>query len=138
MGYPAPSPKSKNRLGMDLLTNVLCSFDAAGKGHAKLVYNDAAILLALAIADNVLVGIKSVAELQELETPEGEDELPLVYVAGAEDKAILRKCTKAGGVTDEVMPRTVFEKIHKNGLINAGYPRGPSVHETSRFMLILM
>jgi hypothetical protein len=30
-----------------------------GKEHAKLVYNDAAILLAMAIADKVLVGIRS-------------------------------------------------------------------------------
>ena len=41
----------------------LCSFGAAGKEHVKLFYNDAAILLTPALADNVLVGIKSVEDL---------------------------------------------------------------------------
>jgi hypothetical protein len=86
----------------------------------------------MAIADNVLVGIKSVADLQEQEIPEGEDELPLIYATGAEDKVILRKCSKAGGVTDESMPKSTFVKIHKSGLINAGYPCGPSVHAIRR------
>ena len=45
------------------------------------------------VADNVLVGVKSVDELQALEIPPGEDELRLVYTEGAEDKFILRKCT---------------------------------------------
>ena len=57
---------------------VLCSFGAAGLEHAKLVYDDAAILLAMAIADNVLVGIKSETDLQELEIFPGENELPLL------------------------------------------------------------
>ena len=63
----------------------MCSFGAAGKDHAKLVYDDATILLTMAIADDVLVGIQSVKDLQALETPPGEDELRLIYTEGAED-----------------------------------------------------
>jgi hypothetical protein len=50
--YESPRYKLANE-------RVLCSFGAAGKEHAKFVYNDAAILLAVAIADKVLVGIRS-------------------------------------------------------------------------------
>jgi hypothetical protein len=47
-------------------------------------------------------------------------------------KVILRKFSKAGGVTDEPMPKSVFLNVHKNGLVNAGYPCGPSVHSIRR------
>jgi hypothetical protein len=120
---------------MDMLTNVvLCSFGAAGKDHAKLVYNDAAILLAMAIADNVLVGVKSVEDLQALEIPPGEDELRLLYAEGAEDKVILRKCTKAEGVTDAPMPKAAFLAIYRSSLNNASYFCGPSIHRLRRYL----
>ena len=38
----------------------------------------------MVIADNVLVGIRSKADLQEPEIPPGENELPLLYNTGAE------------------------------------------------------
>jgi hypothetical protein len=81
-----------------------------------------------AIADNVLVGIKSETDLQELEILRGENEFPLLYAPGAEEKVILRKCSKAGGVT-EPMPKSAFLNIHRNGLTNTG---GPSVHGIRR------
>jgi hypothetical protein len=86
----------------------------------------------MAIADNVLVGIKSEADLQELEILQGENELPLLYAPGAEEKVILRKYSKAGGVTDELMPKSAFLNIYRNGLTNTGYPYGPSVHGIQR------
>jgi hypothetical protein len=86
----------------------------------------------MAIADNVLVGIRSVADLQKLEITSGQNKLPLIYAEGAEENFILRKCSKAEGVTDEPMPKSAFVKIHKSGLINAGYPCGPSVHAIRR------
>jgi hypothetical protein len=52
----------------------------------------------MVIADNVPVGIRSEADLQELEILLGENELPLLYATGAEEKVILRKCSKAGAV----------------------------------------
>jgi hypothetical protein len=88
--------------------------------------------MAIAIADNVPVGIRSEADLQELEILPDENELPLLYAPGAEKKVILRKCSKAGGVTDEPMPKSAFVKIYKNALINASYPYGPSVHVIRR------
>jgi hypothetical protein len=91
---------------MDLLT--LCSFGAAGSEYAKLVYDDAAILLAMVIVDNVLVDIRLEADLQELEILPGENELPPLYSTGAEEKVILRRCSKAGGATDEPMPKSAL------------------------------
>jgi hypothetical protein len=40
----------------------------------------------MVIADNVLVGVELVEDLQALEVSPGEDELRLVYIEGAEDK----------------------------------------------------
>jgi hypothetical protein len=74
----------------------------------------------------------SQADLQEREILRGENELPLLYALGAEEKVILRKCSKAGGVTDEPMPKSAFLNIHRNSLTNTGYPCGPSVHGIRR------
>jgi hypothetical protein len=41
------------------------------------------------MVDNVLVRIRLVADLQQLKISEGEDEIPLVCVQGAEDKVML-------------------------------------------------
>jgi hypothetical protein len=45
----------------------------------------------LAFGDNVLLGIKSMEDLQALEIPSGESELRLVYAESAEHKVIFRK-----------------------------------------------
>jgi hypothetical protein len=87
----------------------------------------------MAIADNVLVGIKLVKDLQTLEIPPGDDELRFIYAEGAEDKVILRKCTKAEGVTDAPMPKSAFLGIYLNGLRNAGYFCGTSFHRIRRY-----
>jgi hypothetical protein len=86
----------------------------------------------MAIADNVLVGIKLVKDLQALKIPPGEDELRLIYAEGTEDKVILRKCTKAEGVTDAPMPKSAFLAIYQNSLKNAGYFCGTSIHSIRR------
>ena len=44
--------------------DALCSFGAAGGEHTKFLYNDAGILLTLALANNTLVGIKPMEHLQ--------------------------------------------------------------------------
>jgi hypothetical protein len=112
----------------------LCSLGVTGKDHAKLVYNDTAILPTMAIADDVLVGIKSVEDLQALEIPPGEDELRLIYAEGAEDKVILRKCIKVEGVTDVLMPQSAFLAIYQNGLKMAGYFYRISIHRIRRYL----
>ena len=55
---------STNRLGMDLLTNgFYAALALLGQSKQKLVYDNAAILLAMTIADNVLVSIRTEADL---------------------------------------------------------------------------
>jgi hypothetical protein len=119
---------STNRLGIDLLTNVSCAALALLE-NVKLVSKSAAILLTMVIADNVLVGMRSGRICGILQPKMGSR---LIYAEGAEDKGILRKCNKAEGVTDEPMPKSVFVAVHKNGLINAGYPCRPSIHTIGR------
>jgi hypothetical protein len=87
--------------------------------------------MAIAIADNVPVGIRSEADLQELETPPGEDEVSLIYAMGAEKKwSCYGNALKPGASLMNQCPKSAFVKIHKNCLTNAGYPCRPSVHNS--------
>jgi hypothetical protein len=52
-------------------------FNTAGREHEKFIYNDAAFLLVMAIADGALFGYETLDDLQMQEIPEGENELPL-------------------------------------------------------------
>lgn len=52
-------------------------FGAIGKEHDKFVYNDAAFLLAMAIADGALFGFESLNDLQRQQIPSDEKELIL-------------------------------------------------------------
>jgi len=62
----------------------------------------------MAIADGALFGFKSLDDLQKQEIPPGKNELILQYNESVLDRPILRKCTKADGVTDEPMPKSAF------------------------------
>lgn len=93
-----------------------------------LIYNDAAFLLVLAIADEALFGFKSLDDIRRQEIPAGEDQLLLSYTESALDRPILRKCTKAEGVTEEPMPKATFLAIYEKSMKNAGYFCGTSIH----------
>jgi hypothetical protein len=110
----------------------LPSFGAVGKDHDKLIYNDAALLLVLAIADGVLFGYQSLDDVRRQEIPVGEDQLVLSYKEAALDRPILRKCTKAEGVTEEPMPKATFLAIYEKSMKNAGYLYGTSIHAVRR------
>jgi hypothetical protein len=62
----------------------------------------------------------------------GENEVILRYNDDALDRYILRKCTKAGGVTNERMPKSAFLAIHQSTMRNAGYLCGTSIHTIRR------
>jgi Protein of unknown function (DUF3435) len=110
----------------------LFSFGAAGKDHEKFSYNDAGFLLAMAIADDALFGYKSLEDVRAQEIPSGQDELVLRFKDSALERPILRKCRKAGGVTDDPMTTSSFTAIFKSTLTNAGYLCGPSIHAMRR------
>ena len=95
-----------------MLTHCLqFSFGAARKEHEKFIYNDAAFFLPLAIADNALLGIKSLDDVRDMEILISETKFILRYNDDAINRAILRECTKAGGVMNELMPKSTFLTI---------------------------
>ena len=67
-------------------------FGAAGKEHEKFVYNDAAFLLATAVADGALFGYKMLDDVRKQEIPAGEDELILRYKESALFSATAQSC----------------------------------------------
>ena len=86
----------------------------------------------MALADGALFGVESVDDLQKKEIPPGENELILRYNESSLKKPILRKCTKAGGVTDEPMPKSAFSGIWRSNTFNAGYFYTPTIHAIRR------
>lgn len=109
----------------------MLSFGATGKNYKKLIYNDAALLLTLAIVDDALFGFKSLDDVQKQEIAPGENDI-LRYNDAAIKRPILRKCTKADGVTDKPMPKSAFLSIHETILKNAGDFCGTSIHTIRR------
>ena len=71
-------------------------------------------------------------DIRKQEIPPGENELTLRYTDAAVDRPILRKCTKAEGVTDEPMPKSAFLAIYESTMKNAGYLCGTSIHAIRR------
>lgn len=100
--------------------------------HDKLIFDDVPFLLSMAFADKALFGFDTLADLLEQQIPAGQDELVLRWKDEALEKPILRKCTKAGGVTDDPMPRSAFSQIFQSTLRNAGYLCAASVHSIRR------
>jgi len=100
--------------------------------HDKFIYDDTSFLLNMAFADKALFGYDTLADLQEQKIPKGQDAVVLRWRKSVLDKPILRKCTKAGGVTEEPMPRSAFSQMFQDALLNAGYFCAASVHSIRR------
>jgi hypothetical protein len=73
-------------------------------------------------------------DVRQQTIPSGKDEIILRFKDEMLDHPILRKCTKAGGVTDAPMPKSAFLAIFKSTLINAGYPWNLSIHAIRRML----
>jgi hypothetical protein len=86
----------------------------------------------MALADGALFSVKSVDDLQKNEIPPRENELILRYNESSLKKPILRKCTKAGGVTDEPISKSAFLGIWRSNTSNAGYFYTPTIHAIRR------
>ena len=110
------------------------SFGSAGKEHHNLLYNSAAYFLALAIADNALLHIKSLEDLLEMEIPAGQDEIDLIFEESVLDLPILRKCTKGKDTTEEIMPKEAFLRIFQATLKKTGYFCGSTIHAVRRYL----
>lgn len=103
-------------------------FNAAGREHEKFIYNDAAFLLIIAIADDALFEYKMLNDLQMQEIPVSENKLSLRFKKLTLDQSILHNCTKAKRVTDEFMFRFAFTDIFDSTLRNAEYFCATSIH----------
>ena len=88
----------------------------------------------MAISDNALFGITSVKALQQMEIPSEQDELILVYNEDVKDTYVLKKCTKAKGVTEEPMPKSAFCAIFQALMKIIGYFCGTSIHAIRRYL----
>jgi len=64
----------------------LRSFITPAREHPKLIYNNTAFFIAIAVADKALFGIESLDDLQQLEVPPGKDVLILNINAAARDR----------------------------------------------------
>ena len=107
-------------------------FGTVLREHDMLIWDDTVFLLIMAFADKALWGFNTMADLQEQRIPQGQDYLTLRWRDSVLNKPILRKCTKAGGVTDEPMPRSAFSQIFQSTLLNAGYNYAATVHSIRR------
>jgi hypothetical protein len=67
-----------------------CCVGTAGKEHDKFIYNDAAFLLSMAIANGALFSYETLDDVQRQEIPAGENELILRFKKSALKKPILR------------------------------------------------
>jgi hypothetical protein len=63
-----------------------------------------------------------------------KDEVILRFKDSALARPILRKCTKAEGVTEDPMPKATFIAVFKSSLSNAGYFWGLSIHAVKRYL----
>ena len=102
------------------MTDHAYRFGASTKEHGKLYYNDAGMLLSMALADGALFGYESLEDVRKQEIPAGQDELPLRFHDSALNRPILRQRTKAEGVLENPMPRSASINILKSTLTNAG------------------
>lgn len=107
-------------------------FGTAGKEHDQLIYDDIACLLGMAIADKVLAGFDTIADLQKQKIPRDKSHIMLRFKREILDKPILRKCTMFDGVTEKPMTRAAFNEIFSATLRNAGYTCATSVHAIRR------
>jgi hypothetical protein len=64
-------------------------FGTASKEHTKFIYNDAAFLLSMAVADRTLFGYETLNYVRRQEIPAGENELILRFKKSALKKPIL-------------------------------------------------
>jgi hypothetical protein len=92
------------------------------------------LLLALALADNALVGLDSEDDFWALQIPDGDDQLILPWHDSALEQPILRTVHPEAGVTAESWKAHQFRRIFKALLAREGYTCGASIHMIRRYL----
>jgi hypothetical protein len=96
-------------------------FDAPAKDHVEFIWNDAGLLLALAIADGAIYGFETMEDLRSQKIPNHMDGLFLRIKPQIQHRHVLHCCTKSGGITDEPMSRSRIMSIFERSWENAGH-----------------
>jgi hypothetical protein len=91
-----------------------------GRQHGRLRYNDGFLLIAMAIADGALFGIRSLDDLWKQRMVDGDNEMPLLWNESASDLPIARRI-EGGKVTQKPMSEERFRRIFDAVLQCAGY-----------------
>lgn len=115
---------------------MICSgrFGASTSQHGTLLHDDSQFLVALAIADHAIFGVKTLDDFWQLEIPDGADELPLRWEDSVQALPILRTATQREGVTKRPLLKGSFEKIFKSVLNLSGFFGHTTVHAIRRFV----
>jgi hypothetical protein len=100
---------------------LLKSFGASTSEHNTLLYDDTRYLIALALADGAFHNIKTADNLWEIQFPVNANELILRWEDSVLDRPILRNATMKDGLTDDPLPRKLFDRVLKWVLGLAGY-----------------
>ena len=100
----------------------------------KLLHDDTQYLLALALADEAIRGIRSAKEFWQLQVPPGEDELILEWNDSVINRPILRNATMQQGVPEEPLSKQAFDRIVKSVFKLSGYFDPATVHAIRRYL----
>lgn len=116
-GIPLCKPLLRLQKGSQLCTII---FDTALSGHSKFFYNEIAFLLSLAVADKALYGLNSLQELDDIQIPEGDDKVQLLWAEEVKSRPILKTVTQNAGVIDKPMTEDAFKKIFESHFEKCG------------------
>lgn len=86
----------------------------------------------MALADKAFYGIESATDLWDMTIPDGDDAVRLRWKDEVLQLPILRKATKTDGVTNQPLPKTMFESILKSVLNLSGYFGTATIHAIRR------
>ena len=100
--------------------------------HEKLLHDDTSYLVAMALADKIFYGMESAADLWDMNVLDGGGALRRRWKDEVLQSPILRKSTKADGVTVLPLPKAAFERVLKSLLTLLGYLSTATIHAIRR------
>lgn len=113
------------------VTCLVWGSEGSSNSHVIEIYSSQAI------TDHAIWGINSFEDLWRLQILPGEDELILRWndsADSAEALPILRNATIQHGVTEEPLPKRIFDHILKSVLILLGYLGNATVYAIRRYL----
>ena len=103
--------------------------------HGILRFDITAFLLLLVFRDDVLIGIRSPADLWDFRVPEGEPLLELRKHPSKLDLPVLRTVTRHGGLSDRMLDDSTFRYFFQRMVQNDGYYGELTIHALRRVVV---